>query len=60
MLEAKLRVLGEHLYNRTEDKFHEFFINEIQNIIIIMFCHTVQLLGMEFQISFFLRWAAFA
>ena len=35
MLEAKLRVLGEHLYNRTENKFHEFFINEIQNIIII-------------------------
>lgn len=28
---------GEHLYNRAEDKFHEFFINEIQNIIIIEF-----------------------
>lgn len=28
-------MLGEHLYNRTEDKFHEFFINEIQDIIII-------------------------
>ena len=41
MLEAKLRVLGEHLYNRTEDKFHEFFINEIQNIIIII-CFAIQ------------------
>lgn len=28
---------GEHLYNRAEDKFHEFFINEIQNIIIEFF-----------------------
>ena len=37
VLEAKLRVLGEHLCNRTEDKFHEFFINEIQNIIIEFF-----------------------
>lgn len=48
---------GEHLYNRAEDKFHEFFINEIQNIIIIefffFFCHTFQLIRMEFQISFF-------
>ena len=49
-------MLGEHLCNRTEDKFHEFFINKIQNIIIIefFFCHTVQLIRrMEFQISFF-------
>lgn len=54
---------GEHLYNRAEDKFHEFFINEIQNIIIIeffFFCHTFQLIRMEFQISFFFIWAAFA
>lgn len=63
VLEAKLRVSGGHLYNRAEDKFHEFFINEIQNIIIevfFFFCHTFQLIRMEFQISFFFIWAAFA
>lgn len=56
-------MLGEHLCNRTEDKFHEFFINKIQNIIIIEFFLPYSSADKKNGISnffFFLIWAAFA
>lgn len=55
---------GEHLYNRAEDKFHEFFINEIQNIIIIEFFFFLPYISADkngiSNFFFFFIWAAFA